>query len=114
MADSVDDLTFHDVGRAEDFVQERPKRVQIGAREIAVAHIDGAFFAFKDACPHYGTPMSIGSVKPGPSIACREHGWTFSLVDGRCVGPAEAVADGCRLRVYPTRVTTEGRLQIGV
>ncbi len=62
--------------------------VETDAGKIAVANVDGDYFAFDDTCTHQGCSLSTGSLD-GTSVTCPCHGSTFNVTTGEVVnGPA--------------------------
>ena len=57
--------------------------VIIGGTAIAIANVDGDYFAVSNACPHAGGPLGEGAVQGG-LLRCPYHGWTFDLASGTC------------------------------
>lgn len=53
--------------------------VQVGVTRLP----DGTLVAFKNACPHAGSPLSGGRLS-GATITCARHGWDFDLRTGAC------------------------------
>lgn len=56
---------------------------RVGIRQVAVARVDGALYAFRNTCPHAGSPLSGGHLK-GCKVICARHGWGFDLASGAC------------------------------
>jgi nitrite reductase/ring-hydroxylating ferredoxin subunit len=57
-------------------------------KSIAVANVDGKFFAFEDYCPHVGARLSKGLLM-GNLVICPLHGSQFDVTTGQKVyGPA--------------------------
>lgn len=57
--------------------------VIIGGTAIAIANVDGRYYAVSNACPHAGGPLGEGSVEGG-LLRCPYHGWTFEPGTGTC------------------------------
>lgn len=60
--------------------------VQVGGREVALFHVEGAFYALRNRCPHQGGPLCEGHLQSGgeiPTVTCPWHAWTFKLTDGK-------------------------------
>jgi nitrite reductase (NADH) small subunit len=72
--------------------------VTVGAKDIAVFHTDGKYYAIDDRCPHAGASLSGGHVEHG-IVTCPWHAWRFRLSDG-------AWADNPRVKTacYPVYV----------
>ena len=64
--------------------------------ELAIANIDGEYYAIDNFCPHRGAPLSDGIIR-GKTIECGWHGWEFDLRSGECLTVTE------RLRTYRVR-----------
>lgn len=54
--------------------------------EVAVANVDGTFYAFRDVCPHMMFPLSVGQVE-GSTLECAGHGWRFNIKTGKAIYP---------------------------
>ncbi len=55
---------------------------------IAVANVDGEYFAFDDTCTHQGCSLATGKLE-GMNVTCPCHGSTFDVTTGEVVnGPA--------------------------
>jgi nitrite reductase/ring-hydroxylating ferredoxin subunit len=109
-------MTTYVVGRASEIAPGGRKLVQVGGRSIGVFNVEGKFYALRNACPHQGAPLCLGSIKgtaeesrPGEYVWGREgmilrcpwHGWEFDLTTGR------SVFNPHRTRVRSYRVTVE-------
>lgn len=57
--------------------------VMLGERAIAVARVDGEYYALDNVCPHAGGPLGDG-VLDGCSLTCPWHGYSFDVRDGGC------------------------------
>lgn len=56
---------------------------RVGVRQVAVVRVGGALRAFKNTCPHAGSPLSGGTLS-GATITCPRHHWQFDLETGAC------------------------------
>jgi nitrite reductase/ring-hydroxylating ferredoxin subunit len=90
--------------------------VDLAGHRIGVFHLEGAYFALADRCPHRGAPLcSSGEVvsavegvgderrvtREGALVRCPWHKWDFDIASGRCEVDA-------RLRVRRYAVRVEG------
>lgn len=75
----------------------------IGGRAIAVANVDGEFFALSNVCPHAEGPLGEGSLS-GPVVACPYHGWEFDVRNGGCLTTATATVDTYEVAVVDNAV----------
>ena len=54
--------------------------------EVAVANVEGTFYAFRDVCPHMMFPLSVGYLE-GKNLICAGHAWKFNVPSGRAISP---------------------------
>jgi len=79
-------------------------RVDLGGIIIAVAKLDGQFYAFQEFCTHRFGPLSEGKLENG-RVECPWHRSCFDLRTGKVAhGPAKI-----DLKTYPVRIH-EGKL----
>jgi len=57
-------------------------RVEAGGHVIAVANVDGEFFAIDDTCSHEEASLSEGGLT-GDVVVCARHGARFNVKNGR-------------------------------
>ena len=82
--------------------------VDAGRIAVALARVDGAWYAVETWCTHAECPLSDGWIE-GAAIRCPCHGSLFDLATGDVLeGPADEP-----VRVFPTRVAGV-RVEIGV
>ena len=78
------------------------KAVDFYGVAIAIANVDGTFYAVSDACPHGACSLSRG-VLAGSVVTCGNDGSQFELTSGHVVtGPA-----AMRVRTYRVRLEGE-------
>ncbi len=58
------------------------KHVEVNGREIAVANVDGKFYAIDDRCGHMNARLSSGGLR-GNIVTCPQHGAQFDVTTGR-------------------------------
>ena len=58
------------------------RELVVGDRIVALACIDGEYFALDGVCHHQGGPLGQGEVANGV-VTCPWHGWQFDLRTGR-------------------------------
>ncbi len=72
----------------------------VDGEAMAVANVDGAYYAFHDTCTHRRCSLSDGELD-GTTLTCICHGSRFDITSGQVVrGPAERP-----LKVFNARVT---------
>ena len=79
-------MTF--VGKVSDVALGRLLAIDVEGTRVAVANVDGRFFAIGDSCTHRGCSLSEGELS-GTVVTCPCHGGQFDLTNGEVVaGPA--------------------------
>jgi nitrite reductase/ring-hydroxylating ferredoxin subunit len=73
--------------------------VDIGGTPIAVANVDGAFYAFDDTCTHEQCSLAEGDLV-GTTVTCMCHGAEFDVRTGAVLAPPALRP----VKVYRTRV----------
>lgn len=74
--------------------------------ELLVFHVNGAWTAYDNTCPHAGAPIDARWFD-GDCVTCAYHGLRFRASDGSCPDAA-----GWDLEPYPIKVE-EGQVLIG-
>ncbi len=72
--------------------------VTVGKEKVLIMRANEKLLAFKDACPHKGTPLSDGDLDDGV-LTCNVHLWEFDVASGDSVNPR-----GEKLEPYPCRL----------
>jgi len=63
--------------------------VEVDGRRIAVANVEGTFYAFDDTCTHQGCSLGQGELD-GTAVECPCHGSQFDVTTGSVLrGPAQ-------------------------
>jgi len=77
-----------DAGPAEPVEPGEVRTLSDDGRPLAVAHTEGRWYAFDDACPHHDCPLADGYLSEA-TIECDCHGSVFDLTNGEVRrGPA--------------------------
>ena len=93
---------FVTVGTPDDVPEGEARAFEVDGRAVAVARVDGSWFAFDDTCTHRQCSLSEGEIW-GDVIMCPCHGSEFSLATGEVMnGPADDP-----IRSYEVRVEGE-------
>lgn len=82
---------------ASSELDDKPKVVKLGARQIAIFRSGDRIYACNNRCPHEGYPLSEGTLSDGCVLTCNWHNWKFDLSSG------ETLVGGDRLRRYSVR-----------
>jgi toluene monooxygenase system ferredoxin subunit len=73
--------------------------LQVDGTDVLLVNIDGEVRAYRDRCPHAGTPLNQGLLE-GNVLTCLTHLWQFDVANGGIgVNPKN-----CRLASYPVKV----------
>jgi len=90
---------FVRVARVSDIPPGSVTRVEVAGHLIALANVDGQFYAIDDTCTHEEASLSEGGLS-SEVVVCPKHGSRFHVRTGRVLSlPAvRSVA------VYPVRV----------
>jgi len=101
-------LEWYRVADLDELPDGRVKTVTAGVHSMALTHIDGAFTAMDNRCPHQGGPLGEGSIERGADgqcwLRCPWHGWDFDPATGR---PPGGHADAGQA-LYPVEVRDDG------
>ena len=82
--------------------------VTVNGARIAIANVDGQYYAFDDECTHEQCSLAEGDLA-GTTVTCMCHGAEFDVRTGAVLAPPAVVP----VKVYRTRVEA-GSLQIEV
>jgi nitrite reductase/ring-hydroxylating ferredoxin subunit len=96
------------IASAEDLDRAKPwLAVSVEELDIAVAAVDGSWYAVEDRCTHAGCPFTEEADLIDGEIVCNCHGSEFDVRSGSVVrGPAERP-----LRMIPVRIAANGGLE---
>jgi 3-phenylpropionate/trans-cinnamate dioxygenase ferredoxin subunit len=72
------------VGKTSDIAPGAVRVFVVDGRGVAVANVDGQFYAFADVCTHDGGPLAEGELD-GCVIECPRHGARFDVVTGQAL-----------------------------
>ncbi|MDP8977007.1 MAG: non-heme iron oxygenase ferredoxin subunit [Actinomycetota bacterium] len=99
------------VARASDVPEGEIRAFEVEGHQVAVANVQGGFYAFNDVCTHRQCPLQEGTLE-GATVTCGCHGSQFDVQTGQVLrGPARVpaptyevtvVGDELRIRPRPT------------
>jgi nitrite reductase (NADH) small subunit len=72
---------FVTVARVEDVPPGTVRAVRAGERDVALAHVDGRFYATQNECAHLEGPLGDGALE-GFVLTCPWHGWQYDVRTG--------------------------------
>lgn len=76
--------------------------IDVQGTPIAIANVDGAYYAFDDTCTHEQCSLTEGDLA-GTTIVCMCHGAAFDVRTGEVLAPPAPAP----IKVYPVRVNGE-------
>ena len=80
---------------------------QAGDLPLVICHVNGAWYAVRNVCPHAGLPLGEGDLR-GLVLTCPFHGYAYNVSNGRNV---DWPHDELPATTYPVRVH-EGTVQV--
>jgi 3-phenylpropionate/trans-cinnamate dioxygenase ferredoxin component len=83
--------------------------IDVRGTRIAVANVNGTYYAFDDAFTHEQCSLAEEGELAGTTLTCNCHGSEFDVRTGKVLAPPATVP----VKVYPVRVA-EDALQIEV
>ena len=69
------------IGQAADIPVGEARVVEADGKTLALFHVDGAFYALDNDCPHRGGPLGEGDLD-GTVIVCPWHAWRWDVKTG--------------------------------
>jgi len=100
-------MPFHDAMPADWIAPGESATVQVDGFPVAVANVDGRFYAFQNLCPHQGTTLGGRPIRDGCIIECPQHSSAYDVTTGKCVQPATTDGFDQDLMTFPTRVVDD-------
>jgi nitrite reductase/ring-hydroxylating ferredoxin subunit len=103
---------FVEAARAEHIPPGTVRVVEVGGKQLALANVEGAFYAVDNQCPHRGGWLGEGEINPdwNPwALECPLHGSVFDARTGEVLNPP--AAEG--VKTYPVEVDA-GAVRVSV
>jgi nitrite reductase/ring-hydroxylating ferredoxin subunit len=97
---------FHDALPTDYIAPGESTVVSVDGFPVAVANVDGEYFAFQSLCPHQGTTLG-GRPLEGCIITCSQHSSQYDVRSGTCVTPASLDGFNQDLITFATRVVDD-------
>jgi nitrite reductase/ring-hydroxylating ferredoxin subunit len=76
-------MEFVSVARVEDVAPGSVKAVEVGEVAIALANVDGRFYALQGRCLHLHGPLGEGTIDANHYLTCPWHGWKYHVETGK-------------------------------
>lgn len=93
---------FVPVGKVGDIEDGELAAFEVEGVPVAVANVEGLFYAFDDTCTHRACSLSEGDVE-GTRVICPCHGGEFDMETGEAAGGPVTEP----IQVYETRVVDD-------
>ena len=74
---------FVTVARVEEVAPGTVAAVEAGGEPIALANVEGRFYAMQGACLHLGGPLGEGRLDAENYLTCPWHGWKYNVETGK-------------------------------
>lgn len=104
---------FTKVAETGEIPPGKIKVCDVGGERVAVANVDGEFYAFADECTHDGGPLSEGDLE-GEVVTCPWHFSKFSVKTGEILeSPAEEAACVYEVQVEGDSILVGGERTVG-
>ena len=95
--------------KLEDIRPGGMKAIDVRGTIIAVANVDGTYYAFDDTCTHEQCSLAEGEMLRGATVTCFCHGSEFDVRSGQVLAPPAIEP----VKVYRTRIAGDA-LQIEI
>ncbi len=84
-------MAFLRAAKASEIPSGTIREVEVNSRRIAVANLNGRFYALDNTCLHRGGPLGQGELEANV-VTCPWHGWQYDVSTGKTlVNPAVGV-----------------------
>jgi nitrite reductase/ring-hydroxylating ferredoxin subunit len=90
---------FTRVARNGDVNEGGMAAFDVNGQRVAVAHVNGSFYAFGDVCTHKRCSLADGELE-GKTVTCPCHGSQFDVTTGEVLNPPATEP----VPVFPLRV----------
>ena len=75
-------MAFVRAARKEEVPPGSIREFQLDGKTIALANVDGKFYAINNTCLHRGGPLGEGELE-GKVVTCPWHGWQYDVTTGK-------------------------------
>lgn len=91
-------MPFQRVANKAEVPAGQIREFSVSGTSVAVANVDGKFFAINSVCLHHGGPLGEGELE-GSTVTCPWHGWQYDVTTGKLT---QQPTDG--VRCYPVEL----------
>lgn len=101
-------MTFIPVAKTSDVNDGEMKTVTAEGKRIALANVDGEFFAIDDTCSHEECSFGAEGMLDGNIAICGCHGSTFDVTNGKVLSlPAPTDVASYKVKVEGDTILVE-------
>jgi len=100
-------MSFHDAMPTDWIEPGATAVVSVDGFPVAVANVDGTFYAFQSLCPHQGTTLGGQALRDGHLIVCPQHSSCYDVRTGACVEPSTPDGFSQDLMTFPVQVVDD-------
>ncbi len=84
-------MAFLRAAKKDEIPDGSIREFQVNGTTMAVANVDGKFYAINNTCLHRGGPLGQGELE-GNVVTCPWHGWQYDVTTGKVtMNPAVGV-----------------------
>jgi 3-phenylpropionate/trans-cinnamate dioxygenase ferredoxin subunit len=98
---------FYDALPTDYLAPGETMTVSVDGFPVAVANVEGEYFAFQNLCPHQGTTLGGRPISDGHFVVCSQHSSCYDVTTGQCVRPAEGDGFAQDLMTFETQVVDD-------
>jgi len=75
-------MAFLRAARKDEIPAGSIREFQVNGKTLALANVDGEFYAINNTCLHRGGPLGQGELN-GKVVTCPWHGWQYDVTSGK-------------------------------
>ena len=75
-------MPFLRAARKDEIPAGSIREFQVDGTTLAIANVDGKFYAIDNTCLHRGGPLGQGQLS-GKAVTCPWHGWQYDVTSGK-------------------------------
>ena len=75
-------MAFLRTAKKDEILAGTIREFQVNGKTIALANVDGTFYAVNNTCLHRGGPLGQGELED-KVVTCPWHGWQYDVTTGK-------------------------------
>ncbi|MGB2623687.1 MAG: Rieske 2Fe-2S domain-containing protein [Candidatus Acidiferrum sp.] len=75
-------MPFARAGKIAELAAGTIRQFQVAGTAVALANVEGKFYAINDVCVHRGGPLGEGELED-KVVTCPWHGWQYDVTTGK-------------------------------